>query len=67
MRNELIHDGQRIGHRFRGPDKAACAAVVVDVLNWLDEYMHAALALGARGKIRFANADFANLNAYSID
>jgi hypothetical protein len=67
MRNELIHDGQLIGHRFRGPDKAACAAVVVDVLNWLDEYMHAALTLGARRKIRFTNADLASLNAFSID
>ena len=67
MRNELIHDGQLIGCRFIGPDKAACAAVVVDVLNWLDEYIHAALALGARRRLRFTNADLANLNAYSID
>ena len=61
------HDGQLIGHRFAGPDKAACAHVVVDVLNWLDEYIHAALALGARRKIRFTDADLVNHNAYSID
>lgn len=67
MRNELVHDGQLIGRRFPGPDKAACAAVVVDVLNWLDEYIHAALALGAPRRTRFARADLMNVNAYSID
>jgi hypothetical protein len=46
MRNELVHDGQLIGTRFAGPDKLACANVVADVLNWIDAYIHAALALG---------------------
>ena len=66
MRNELIHDGQLIGSRFAGPDKVACAAVVTDVLNWLDEYIHAALQLGAVRKTRFTAGDLASLNSYSI-
>lgn len=66
MRNELVHDGRLIGSRFAGPDKAACAAVVVDVLNWFDTYVHAALALGPPAKTRFRAIDLASLNAYSI-
>ena len=66
MRNELIHDGQLIGRRFAGPDKQACAVVIADVLNWLDEYIHKALGLANVRKTRFTPADLANLNAYSI-
>lgn len=66
MRNELVHDGRLIGSRFAGPDKAACSAVVADVLNWFDMYVHAALALGPVKKTRFRAIDFASLNAYSI-
>ncbi|WP_175719047.1 hypothetical protein [Burkholderia anthina] len=66
MRNELVHDGRLIGRRFAGPDKAACAAVVVDVLNWIDTYMHAALTLGPVAKVRFRVQDLVSLNAYSI-
>lgn len=66
MRNELIHDGQLVGRRFTGPDKQACATVVADVLNWLDEYIHAAMGLGSIRKTRFTVADLMNLNAYSI-
>jgi hypothetical protein len=67
MRNELIHDGQLIGHRFAGPNKQACATVAADVLNWLDEYIHKALNRGNVRKTRFSKADLANLNAYSIE
>jgi hypothetical protein len=67
MRNELIHDGPLISTRFHGPDKAACAVVVAEVLNWFDEYIHVALGLGAPRRTRFGVADFMNLNAYSID
>ncbi len=66
MRNELIHDGQLIGRRFPAANKQACGLVVVDVLNWLDEYIHSALSLGAVRKTRFSIADVSNLNAYSI-
>jgi len=67
MRNELIHDGQLIGTRFAGPDKMACATVVADVMNWIDEYIHAALNLGAPRKTRFTKMNLYNLNAYSIN
>lgn len=66
MRNELVHDGQLIGSRFSGPDKAACAQVMSDVLNWFDSYLHAALALGQVVRVRFKPTDFMGLNAYSI-
>lgn len=66
MRNTLIHEGHLIGSRFAGPDKPACARVVVDVMNWFDEYVHAALALGSIRKPRFSSSDLIGLNAYSI-
>jgi len=67
MRNELIHDGRLIGARFAGPDRVACAVVVAEVLNWFDAYLHAALSLGALRRIRFNQASFMGLNAYSIN
>jgi hypothetical protein len=66
MRNELVHDGQLIGARFAGPDKLACANVVADVLNWIDAYIHAALALGPVLNKRFKGTSLVSLNAYSI-
>ncbi|MBR0780759.1 hypothetical protein [Bradyrhizobium iriomotense] len=66
MRNEIVHGGQLIGSRFRGPGKAECDAVVADVLNWFDEYLHKALQLGPVAKTRFTAADFSSLNAFSI-
>jgi hypothetical protein len=66
MRDELIHDGRLIGTRFAGPDKDARAVVLAELLNWFDEYMHAALSLGSRPKTRFGKSDFIGLNAYSI-
>jgi hypothetical protein len=66
MRNELIHDGRLIGTRFAGPDKHSCCLLAADVLNWIDEYIHAALALGTPRKTRFSHSDFVNLNAYSV-
>jgi hypothetical protein len=66
MRNVLIHEGRLIGGRFRGHDKAACAMVVAEVLNWFDAYMHVALSLGAPRRTRFRQADFMGLNAFSI-
>lgn len=66
MRNELIHDGQLIGKRFSGPDKEACSVVIADVLNWFDEYMHAALGLSSPKRTRFDKNDFVGLNAYSL-
>lgn len=66
MRNELVHDGRLIGKRFSGPDKLACGQVVADVLNWIDEYLHAALSLGPVAKKRFKGTDLITLNAYSI-
>ena len=66
MRNELVHSGQLVGTRFAGPDKDACAKIAVDVLNWFDEYLHKALALGPVRKTRFTYRDLSALNAYSI-
>jgi hypothetical protein len=52
--------------RWQLPDAEACAGVVADVMNWFDEYMHAALGLGIPRKTRFRKADLMSLNAYSI-
>lgn len=66
MRNDLIHDGTLSGSRFPGKTGAQCRAVVTDVMNWIDSYLHAALNLGAVRKVRFDAHSFDGLNAYSL-
>lgn len=66
MRNDLVHEGTLSGTNFPGKQKADCARVVAETLNWFDAYMHVALGLGPVAKVRFRASDFANLNAYSL-
>lgn len=80
MRNELIHDGRLSGKRFKGRDvadpahaeaaaevrdRAGCAEVAAEVLNWFDSYIFSVFQLGHH-EPRFKGRDFLSLNAYSI-
>jgi hypothetical protein len=66
MRNDLTHEGTLSGSRFPGKAKADCAGVAADALNWLDQYLHAALTLGPPKKKRFNNRELEGLSAYSL-
>jgi hypothetical protein len=39
MRNDIVHEGRLSGSNFSGKTKAQCAAVISDVLNWIDRYV----------------------------
>ncbi|AJY27733.1 hypothetical protein BTM_1578 [Burkholderia thailandensis 34] len=66
MRNDLVHEGTLSGTSFPGKQKADCAAVIAETLNWFDEYVHVALGLGQMAKVRFSAQPFLSLNAYSL-
>jgi len=66
MRNDLIHDGTLSGTSFNNRNAADCNIVVAAALNWIDSYLHAALALGPVRNVRFDPHSFDNLNAYSL-
>lgn len=66
MRNDLIHDGTLSGKTFSGKTAEDCRAVAVDVLNWIDHYLHAALGLGPVRRVRFDPHSLDGLNAYSL-
>lgn len=66
MRNDLIHDGTLSGKTFSGKTAEECRAVAVDVLNWIDLYLHAALGLGPVRRVRFDPHSLDGLNAYSL-
>lgn len=66
MRNNLIHEGKLLGGRFAGTDQDSCSVVAADVMNWFDEYLHAAMNLGKVRRKRYSKSDFMSLNAYSL-
>lgn len=66
MRNDLVHDGLLSGSRFRGKSKQDCAVIAADMFDWLDDYFHAVLGLGAVRNRRFDPKAFRSLNAFSI-
>lgn len=67
MRNDLIHDGHLSASHFPGKSVMECAQVAVQAMNWIDEYLFAALKLGAITKPRFGPMSFAQLNSFSVD
>lgn len=66
MRNDLIHDGTLSGTTFANKTADDGRAVAIDVLNWIDGYVHAALGLGPVRRTRFAPHSLDGLNAYSL-
>lgn len=66
MRNDLIHDGTLSGTSFSGKTAEDCRLVAAEVLNWIDLYLHAALALGPVRRVRFGPHTLDGLNAYSL-
>ena len=43
MRNDIVHEGVLSGSRFVSKSKMECAVVIADTLNWIDNYIFAAL------------------------
>lgn len=66
MRNDLIHDGTLSGTTFQNKTADDGRTVAIDVLNWIDRYVHAALGLGPVRRTRFAPHSLDGLNAYSL-
>ena len=66
MRNDLIHDGTLSGTTFQNKTADDGRAVAIDVLNWIDGYLHAALGLGPVRRVRFEPHSLDSLNAYSL-
>jgi hypothetical protein len=66
MRNDLIHDGTLSGATFANKTADDGRAVAIDVLNWIDRYVHAALGLGPVRRNRFGPHSLDSLNAYSL-
>ncbi len=43
MRNDIVHEGVLSGTNFPAKNKADCASVIADTLNWLDSYVLAVI------------------------
>jgi hypothetical protein len=65
MRNDLIHEGHLSKVTFPGHTKSECADVICDVLNWVDEYLHAIFAINPVDSIRCPANALAGLNSYT--
>jgi len=65
MRNDLIHEGHLSKIKFSGHTKSECSDVVCDVLNWIDEYVHAIFSLGDVKNTRYPRNTLSGLNSYT--
>ncbi|OQW91540.1 MAG: hypothetical protein BWK78_04325 [Thiotrichaceae bacterium IS1] len=65
MRNDLIHEGHLSKNKFANHSKSDCANVVCDVLNWIDEYVHSILRLGAVTTTRYPQDSLEGINSYT--
>jgi hypothetical protein len=66
MRNDLVHEGVLSGSKFPGKDRQACGVAAAEALDWIDEYIFAALALGQVAAARFAPLGFRGANSFSL-
>ncbi len=67
MRNDLVHEGTLSGTKFPNKTDHDCAVAAAAALQWIDEYMHAALGLGPIAINRFPPSTYKGLNAFSLD
>lgn len=67
MRNDLVHEGTLSGTRFANKNADDCAAAAAAALQWIDQYIHAALGLGSVAVNRFPSSAYKGLNAFSLD
>lgn len=66
MRNDLVHEGTLSASNFSGKVRTDCAKATAEALNWIDQYMFAALGLGPGPNARFSANTFNGLNAFSL-
>lgn len=66
MRNDLVHEGTLSATKFAGKVHSDCTKATAEALNWIDQYLFAALGLGAAPKARFSANTFNRLNAFSL-
>jgi hypothetical protein len=66
MRNDLVHEGTLSGQKFPNKDSFACGVAVAEALDWIDEYVFAAVALGKPAQKRFIGDGFRGANSFSL-
>lgn len=66
MRNDLVHEGTLSGQKFPGKDAFACGVAVAEALDWIDEYVFAAMGLGKPAQPRFIGKAFRGANSFSL-
>lgn len=66
MRQDLIHEGRLSASRFAGRSKQDCANVCVDMLNWIDKYIHKVFGLNVPRPVRHSPNRLVSLNSYSV-
>lgn len=66
MRNDLVHEGTLSGSKFPSEDRDACGLAAAEALDWIDQYIFKALALGPSPAPRFAPHAFRNANSFSL-
>ena len=66
MRNDLVHEGLLSGTRFPGKTANDCGRAVAEALDWIDEYLFAALGLGSVPTARFSKENFRGANSFSL-
>ncbi|AZQ85650.1 hypothetical protein EKO29_17615 [Colwellia sp. Arc7-635] len=48
MRNDIVHEGVLSGKNFKNKSKEDCSKVIIDTLNWIDQYILAALNISQK-------------------
>lgn len=66
MRNDLVHEGTLSGQKFPSKDAFACGVAVAEALDWIDEYVFAAMGLGKPAQPRFIGEAFGGANSFSL-
>jgi len=66
MRNDLVHEGTLSGQKFPSKDASACGVAVAGALDWIDEYVFAAMGLGKPAQPRFIGEAFRGANSFSL-
>ncbi|RRV39249.1 hypothetical protein EGJ09_25590 [Pseudomonas sp. p106] len=66
MRNDLVHEGRLSATKFPNKVELDCSTAAAEALEWIDQYMHAALGLGPVVKNRFPANTYRGLNAFSL-
>jgi hypothetical protein len=66
MRNDLVHEGTLSGTNFPGRNPDQCGKAAAEALDWIDQYIFAALGMGQPGRARFVAKPFRGVNTFSL-